>query len=139
MVFSVLLLAALLLRSSCIPRGRRQPGNANLDVDDLWRDSLPVDAKIAMLERVAKVLPELLVPGYDGDPCAYKGRDYLTLFEMVDAMGKINSNLESAVVGGLMQWLGDYDECSRIDKAHYCSYWLDPVVAPVGNEVLRMC
>ena len=43
---------------------------------------------------------------------------------VLDATGKPGSNLMSIMSTGVVQWLGDYDECMSIshDVAHYCLF-----------------
>ena len=58
-----------------------------------------------------------------------------SLCVVLDATGKINSNMKNAMESGLVQWLGDYDECRSVDSAHYCSLQILTVVIVYKNKV----
>ncbi|XP_062501801.1 nose resistant to fluoxetine protein 6-like isoform X2 [Corticium candelabrum] len=84
-------------------------------------------------------LPTSLQLLQEGDgPCSLSTVGNKTALIMVDASGKLHSNMLDVAKSGILQALGDYDECLSLgeDTARYCLFeGLDAAIYP--NDVIK--
>jgi hypothetical protein len=128
LMFWFVLLATLLPYGSCLPDSRRQVQLSPVSIGD-----------VLVLRKLAEKfehLPGFLLSQDDASSCSYNfyGNDTVAKWTMLDATGKINSNMKGALETGLVEWMGDYDECRSLDSAHYCGLMVAALIMQVVNN-----